>query len=162
MPKVNIADPEISWDADDPEGFRVGMFRPGPGLGAAATGSSLYVIPPGQSICPYHWEAGEEEWCLVLTGRPTLREPEGETELGPLDLAFFPAGPEGAHKISNRTDEEVRVLMYSEIRFPSATVYPDSDKVGVWVAKDSEESRMLRGSPRLEYYDGESGAAAGG
>ncbi len=48
--------------------------------------------------------------------------------------------------------------MYSEIRFPSATVYPDSDKVGVWVAKDSEESRMLRGSPRLEYYDGEAGA----
>ncbi len=42
MPKVNIADPEISWDADDPEGFRVGMFRPGPGLGAA--GPSKFAV----------------------------------------------------------------------------------------------------------------------
>ncbi len=41
MPKVNIAEPEISWDRDDADGFRAGMFRPGPELGAKATGSSI-------------------------------------------------------------------------------------------------------------------------
>ena len=147
MPKFNIADPEIEWDETDPEGYRCGLARPGPELGAKATGSSLYVIPPGQSICPYHWEAGEEEWLLVLQGRPTLREPEGESVLEPMDLCFFPAGPEGAHKVTNATEEEVRVLMYSELKVPGASVYPDSDKVGVWIGGDRSEDRMLRRTP---------------
>ena len=60
---------------------------------------------PGQSICPYHYETGEEEWLIVLVGRPTLRTPAGEQELRPWDCAFFPAGEEGAHKVTNRTDE---------------------------------------------------------
>jgi len=160
MPKTNLADPEIEWDETDPEGYRCGLFRPGPSLGAKATGSSVYVIPPGQSICPYHWEAGEEEWLLVLQGSPTLREPDGETLLEPMDLCFFPAGPEGAHKVTNATDTEVRVLMYSELKVPGASVYPDSDKVGVWTGHDGED-RMLRRTPHLEYFDGEPGTDGG-
>ena len=32
----------------------------------------------------------------------------------------------------NETDEPVRVLMYSTVKDPAATVYPDSDKIGIW------------------------------
>ena len=39
---------------------------------------TVYELPPGQSICPYHYELGDEEWLIVLAGRPTLRTPEGE------------------------------------------------------------------------------------
>src|SRR5436309_15347823 len=77
MRRVNISAPSFAYDADDPEGFRAGLFRFGPLLGATRTGTSVYELPPGQAICPYHYEYGEEEWLLVLQGRPTLRHPDG-------------------------------------------------------------------------------------
>ena len=77
MPRLNISSPPFHYDSDDPEGFRAGMFRFGEQLGAKDTGASVYEIPPGQSICPYHYEYGEEEWLLVLSGAPTLRTPDG-------------------------------------------------------------------------------------
>ena len=51
------------------------------------TGASVYELPPGQAICPYHYEYGEEEWLLVLDGRPTLRHPEGTDQLDPWDAS---------------------------------------------------------------------------
>src|SRR3954453_2536401 len=77
MPRLNISSPEFEYDAADPAGFRAGMFRFGERLGAKATGCSVYELPPGQSICPDHYEYGEEGWLLVLGGRPTLRTPDG-------------------------------------------------------------------------------------
>jgi len=72
MPRLNIASPEFHYDDADPEGFRAGMFRFGPKLGAKETGASVYELPPGQSICPYHYEYGEEEWLLVLEGNAQI------------------------------------------------------------------------------------------
>jgi uncharacterized cupin superfamily protein len=63
---VNIADPAFAHDKAKPEGFRGGIFRFGPLLGAEQLGTSVYELPPRQSICPYHYEYGEEEWLLVL------------------------------------------------------------------------------------------------
>ncbi|MGO9902211.1 MAG: hypothetical protein ACLP0J_21540 [Solirubrobacteraceae bacterium] len=37
----------------------------------------------------------------MLIGYPTLRHPEGEDVLQPGDLACFPDGAEGAHKLTN-------------------------------------------------------------
>ena len=105
--------PSSSTTPSDPEGFRAGMFRFGKQLGAKETGIDVYELPPGQAICPYHYEYGEEEWLLVLEGRPTLRTPEGEEEIGPWEMVFFPTGPDGAHSVRNKTDETVRVLMFS-------------------------------------------------
>ena len=51
--------------------------RPGPDLGAAKLGASVYELPPGEAVCPYHYELAEEEWLLVLEGRPTVRHPAG-------------------------------------------------------------------------------------
>src|SRR6187402_1858957 len=109
MRRVNISSPDFEYDPDDPEGFRSGLFRLGPLVGASTTGVSVYELAPGQAVCPYHYEYGEEEWLLVLSGRPTLRTPEGERELAPFDAAFFPIGPDGAHQIRNDTAETVRI-----------------------------------------------------
>jgi len=152
--RINIADPSFGYDESDPEGFRSGMVRPGPGFGAEQTGTSVYEIPPGQALCPYHYEYAEEEWLLVLAGRPTLRDPDGETELEPHDLLMFPTGPEGAHGVYNRTDEPVRVLMWSTIVHPAITVYPDSDKVGVWTGNKDDDMLAPR-SAKVGYFDGE-------
>ena len=101
MKRVNIGEPEFQYDAEDPEGFRSGMFRPREELGPTRTGVSVYEIPPGQSLCPYHYEYSEEEWLLVLAGEATVRVPDGEEKLGPWDLTCFPTGPDGAHEIRN-------------------------------------------------------------
>lgn len=155
MQRVNIADPEFSYDAADPEGFRSGMFRIGQLLGATETGVTVYEIPPGQAICPYHYELVEEEWLLVLAGTPTLRHPEGSEELRPWDAVCFPPGPASAHGVYNRGAEPVKVLMFSTVRHPAATVYPDSDKVGLYVR--GEDGLLFRRGDAVDYFDGEGG-----
>ena len=154
MRRVSFSEPAFEHDPDDPEGFRAGLFRPGPQLGASESGASLYELPPGQAICPYHYEYGEEEWALVVSGRPSVRTPEGIEQLEPLDMVFFPKGPDGAHQIRNDSDEPARVLMWSTIVTPSASAYPDSDKVGVWTGIKAE-NLLVRRSSGVDYYDGE-------
>jgi uncharacterized cupin superfamily protein len=155
MQRLNIAAPDFTYDAEDREGFRAGMARLGKLLGGPeATGMTVYELPPGQAVCPYHYEVGEEEWLLVLAGNPTLRTPEGSQTLSPWDVAFFPRGPEGAHGIRNETREPARVLMFSNVVVPTATVYPDSDKVGIWTG-DPETDVMVRRDSAVDYYEGE-------
>jgi len=152
--KLNIAAPEFEYDSEDPDGFRAGLARLGKVLGAAESGISVYELPPGQGVCPYHYEVGEEEWLLVLEGNPTLRHPEGSERLDPWDVVCFPRGPEGAHGIRNQTEERARVLMFSTVVVPTATVYPDSDKVGIWTG-DPGTDVLVRRESAVDYYDGE-------
>jgi uncharacterized cupin superfamily protein len=154
MRRINIASPQVEYDGEDPEGFRSGIARLGKLLGAKESGISVYEIPPGQSICPYHYEVGEEEWLLVLEGTPTLRDPEGSHALEPWDVVLFPRGPEGAHGVGNETEQSVRVLMFSTVIHPTATVYPDSDKVGIWTGNPDDDV-MVRKDSKVGYYDGE-------
>ena len=156
MRRLNISSPEFTYDPDDPDGFRSGMYRLGTLLGAKDTGTSVYELPPGQALCPYHYEYGEEEWALVLEGRPSVRTPEGTEQVDPFDVVFFPKGPEGAHQLRNDTDETVRVLMWSTVVYPTATAYPDSDKVGVWTG-DKAEDLMAPRSANVDYFHGEGG-----
>lgn len=153
--RPNVFDPDLEFDETDPESYRAGMDRIGPRLGAERTGISVYELAPGQSNCPYHYEYAEEEWLIVISGRLTLRTPGGEEELGKGDVAFFPVGPAGAHKLTNRTDESVRVMMFGEVRWPAATVYPDSDKIGVFTDRERTDNVMVRRSSGVGYFDGE-------
>jgi uncharacterized cupin superfamily protein len=147
---VNLFDVEVGRDEGDPPGYDTGYARVGPLIGASALGLSVYELPPGQSICPYHWEAGDEEWLIVLTGRPTLRTPDGERDLGPLDSVCFSEGPDGAHKVTNRSEETLRVAILSTRREPAIAVYPDSNKVGVW-----PPGKLFRLGDAVDYWDGE-------
>ena len=90
----------------------------------------------------------------MVDGQPHLRTPDGTEQLDRLDVAFFPKGPEGAHKVWNETDQAVRVLMWSSVVYPTATAYPDSGKVGIWTV-DKADDLMVRRSSGVEYYDGE-------
>jgi uncharacterized cupin superfamily protein len=153
MTRLNIANPNFTYDDDDPAGYRAGMHRLGTELGAERTGMSVYELPPGEKLCPYHYEWGEEEWLLVLAGTPWLRTPDGTETLEPFDVAFFTRGPAGAHQIGNDGEETARVLMWSEVTWPTATTYPDSDKVGVWMSR--EEKLMALRSSNVDYYEGE-------
>ena len=153
---LNLHAVAVEGDPADPPGYGARMARLGPALGAEKLGGSVYELDPGDSVCPYHYENTEEEWLLVLTGTPTLRDPEGEHELARGDLVCFLAGPDGAHKVTNRSDAVVRILMLSTIpksvgEVPlSICVYPDSNKVGVW-----PPGGRFRLTDSVGYWDGE-------
>jgi uncharacterized cupin superfamily protein len=154
MERVNLFAAEPAYDDTDPDGYRAGMDRFGTRIGAQRVGGSVYEIPAGQSICPYHYELGDEEWLIVLAGRPTVRHPTGEDELEPGDTVCFPEGPGGAHKVTNHAGETARVLMISTRRLPSVAVYPDSDKIGVWSGFGPPEG-LYRRESTVGYYDRE-------
>lgn len=156
MRRLNIAEPEFTYDADDPEGYRTGMLRFGKMIGATKLGASVYELPPGQGVCPYHYEYPEEEWLIVLQGHPTLRHPEGTDELEPWDVVCFPTGPEGAHALTNETDDTVRVLMFSTVSYPAVSVYPDSGKIGTWTGNKEDDLLVLKSSG-VGYWVGETG-----
>jgi uncharacterized cupin superfamily protein len=152
--RVNIAEPSFKYDDSDPAGFRSGSFRFGSLLGAEELGTTVYELPPGQAICPYHYEYAEEEWLIVVAGEPTLRHPEGDDRLAPWDVICFQRGPSGAHEIRNDTDQPVRVLMYSTVKHPAATVYPDSDKIAIWTGNRDDDVIVPRASG-VDYWTGE-------
>jgi uncharacterized cupin superfamily protein len=152
--RINLftVETEIGPEESDPPGYLCSAVRLGPKLGAVRLGMSVYDLPPGEAICPYHFEWTDEEWLVVIGGGPTLRTPEGERRLEPGDVVCFPAGPEGAHHVRNETGEPVRVGILSTKNEVGIAEYPDSDKVGVWA---NGSHYMLRRSEHLEYWDGE-------
>jgi uncharacterized cupin superfamily protein len=155
MPKhANVYDDDYEFDDEDPEGYRAAVARVGATAGGEALAVKAYEIPPGQALCPYHYEY-EEEWLLVLEGTLVLRTPEGEEEVGRGDLVAFPPGPAGAHKVDNRGEETARALMFSSAHEPAVAVYPDSDKIGVWPGNDEDKVMLRRADGHRDYYDGE-------
>lgn len=150
MSVVNLLEVEVEQDEDDAPRYEVSYTRVGPLLGGEQLGLTVYEIGPGQSICPYHYEFAEEEWLIVLAGRPTLRTPDGERELERWDCAFFPTGEAGAHKVTNRTDAPVRVCMWSNRLAVSTSVYPDSEKLGA-----HPPGKIFLLADEVDYFRGE-------
>lgn len=151
MQKFNLHTGELDASRDRP-GFSWRAAQVGTKLGGEQVGASLYELEPGQKSFPYHYEHGCEEWLLVVAGRPTLRDPEGEHELAPGDVVVFREGPAGAHLVENRTNEPIRVLILSTKSRPAVAVYPDSGKIGIWAADDQLIVRIADG---VDYWDGE-------
>jgi uncharacterized cupin superfamily protein len=106
--------------------------RLAPLIGGDRLGGTVYRLPPGEVV----------------------RTPEGEQTLSPGDVVCFPAGPDGAHKVSAGT-EEARVIIMSDPTTPAVAVYPDSDKVGVFTAFEPDRRRLFPRSAGVDYYDGE-------
>ncbi|MDA0184100.1 cupin domain-containing protein [Solirubrobacter phytolaccae] len=153
MKSFNIfEDVKLQHDEEDPEGYKGGYHRLGPELDGRRMGATVYELPPGQALCPYHWET-EEEWLLVLSGEITLRHPDGETVLKAGDVVAFPDNPSGAHKTSNQGSEPARMLMWSTKDRAGYCIYPDSDKVLLFA--EGAESRRHELGPEVDYYLGE-------
>jgi len=135
MPNANVFTSEFVFDDTDPPGYRSGVAHITRLVGAADNAVKVFQIPPGQSICPYHYEY-EEEWLLILEG----------------EVIVFPAGPQGAHKVTNRGIEPALALMWSSAREPAVAVYPDSDKIGVWTGNESDNVMLRRADGHVDYF----------
>lgn len=156
MQAINIHDARFELDGSEPPGFGTGEARAIRALGAEQVTVRCYDAPSGQAICPYHYEY-KEEWLLVVTGAPALRDPEGEHPLRAGDLVRFPRGPAGAHQVINRGNEPARVLMWSDRSWPEVCVYPDSDKIAAFLPDEHARDEVLvhRAEAHVPYWEGE-------
>jgi uncharacterized cupin superfamily protein len=128
---INEAD--ISWDqSTHGERFAHKRKQLGRAAGGRAIGCSLYEIPPGKRPFPYHFHTANEEAMFVLAGTAMLRLDGRELRVRAGDYVAFPVGPAGAHQVVNDSGETVRILMISTMIEPEVSVYPDSDKIGVF------------------------------
>jgi uncharacterized cupin superfamily protein len=148
---VNLRDCEVQVPQELPEGFRHLRASIRPALGAQQFGCSVYELPPGERLWPYHGHWNNEEWAIVVDGTPVLRTPDGERELRPGDVVAFAEGEAGAHTFANRGDAPARIAIFSTLR-PGAAFYPDSDKVG---AGPPDDRRYFRRSDSVDYWLGE-------
>ena len=116
-------------------------------------GISVYEIPPGQSAYPYHYHHKNEECFYIISGEGILRTPEGERIVKAGDLLYFPANENGAHKLTNGSDTEKLVYLDVDvIHNIDVSVYPDSNKIGVW---GTDTNRIYRLDDDVDYYEGE-------
>ena len=132
-----------------------GRIDVGRALASKQTAMYIYDLAPGQSSSPYHYEY-EEEWLLVVDGTVVVRAPDGEHTLEPGDLVCFPPGRRGAHKVMNRSESPARTLLFSSSRVPAVSVYPDSDKIGVWPG-DEANALVFKRDTAVPWSDGEEG-----
>src|SRR5437868_12269504 len=116
---------------------------------------ALVRIPKGKSLCPYHAHAAESELYVVVSGRGSVRDKNGTTEVGPGDAFFFQLGE--AHQVANAGNEDFLYYVIADNpRSGGATgdscYYPDSDK---WaVVNDALEEIVVKGN-ETDYFDGE-------
>jgi uncharacterized cupin superfamily protein len=152
--RANLYDVELEHDAE-PEGYGAGYRRIGPLVEAEETNLNVVLLEPGEAVCPYHYEYAEE-WLIVLDGEVVVRTPEGEEAAVRGDAVCFPAGPDGAHKVSNESQSAARIVMFSTSRRPSVAVYPDSDKIGVFPPNPDDRAMLRREDGQRDYWDRES------
>jgi uncharacterized cupin superfamily protein len=139
-------------ETEDTEGFRFAGVTVGREVGAEMIGCSVYELPPGEQLWPYHFHVTNEEWAIVIAGTPTLRARDGERELRPGDVVGFPQGEAGAHTFTNASREPARIAIFSTLRPGGTVVYPDSDK---YAAGPPGDRRVFRRTDSVGYWDGE-------
>lgn len=117
--------------------------RLGPVSGLVDFGACHTVLEPGAWSSHRHWHEGEDELVVVLSGRAVLVDDNGETEMGPGDIATFPKGEANGHVMQNRGDE---TCVFLAIGGPTVSDchYPDVD---MHFDAAAGEARRKDGSP---------------
>jgi uncharacterized cupin superfamily protein len=105
-------------------------------------GATLYELDSGNFVV-FHFHHAWDELLIVLRGRPTLRTREGERQLKEGEVVHFPIGPEGAHGLTNHSDEPVRYVMVSTLGSPEVTEYPDLNKISAQASTGSQTGESL-------------------
>ena len=103
--------------------------RLGPALALSKLGCTLYELDPGGQAAPYHLHHGNDEMLIVLDGELELRTPDGTRNVSAGEVAGFPAGAAGAHRLRNSSAARARYLLVSTMHFPEVAEQLDTGTV---------------------------------
>ena len=133
---VIVNESDLEWD-EVQNGDQTLMKRKklGNAVAGSKLGCSLYEIPAGKRSWPMHYHCANEESIYVLSGEGRLRLRDREVPLRAGDYASFPATPDGAHQIVNDSSEPLRLLFLSTMLDPDISIYPESNKVGLFAGR---------------------------
>jgi uncharacterized cupin superfamily protein len=151
MRVFNLFDGELQT-AEEPPGYGSPYAKLDKHIDAARVAGTVAVLAQDEWVCPYHAEVNQEEWLFVFEGACVVRTPDGEETVSAGEVMCFPRGLEGAHQIGNTAAEPARILIVSERHDVEATIYPESDKVGVF---GPELRYLFRRADARDYWDGE-------
>jgi uncharacterized cupin superfamily protein len=128
-------------------------------IGARKLGYRVSTLDPGDRFCPLHGHAREEELFFVIDGEPSVRMLTGTIRCRAGDFVAFPTGESGTHQLLNESNAPATVILLARNEDVEICYYPDSDKLLVDAPEPlTRQNRLLvKGSPELDYYDGESG-----
>jgi uncharacterized cupin superfamily protein len=110
-------------------------------------GVNLSRLPPGRTMCPFHFHEREDEVFFILSGRGVLRYGEDVRELRAGDCVSCPAGTKVAHQIANPFGEDLTYLSIGPHDPHEVAVYPDSGKVMI---RSLNQVGVLHKTPYLE------------
>lgn len=131
MGKTNVD--ALEWSTTDRGETSFRRKQLAEAAGGGDVGCSLYELPAGARSWPYHYHTANEEALFVLEGSGSLRIADETVSLEAGDYVALPAGEDGAHRVVNDSDGTLRYLAVSTMDEPDVTVYPDSEKIGVFV-----------------------------
>ncbi len=151
----NIFRPDFDERREHP-GFTCLRARIGRQAGSERIGASLWELPPGEAAYPYHYHLAEEELIVVLSGRPSVRTPDGSRDLDEGEVVWFPVGEQGAHQLVNSTEDVVRFIAVSNQQ-PDIVIRPDSGTLGAFERRPEGGGlyKHFRLSDAIDYFDGE-------
>ena len=162
MQKTNVDDG--AWTTLDEGEMTLRRKQLGAAVDGEQLGCSLYELPAESRAWPYHYHTANEEALFVLSGTGTLRTAGEELALSTGDYVQFPADESGGHRVINDSPGTLRYLVVSTMIEPDITVYPDSEKFGVYVGGPPGEGgdRTLEGyyrqDSRVDYWTEETGS----
>jgi uncharacterized cupin superfamily protein len=155
---TNLYEPEFD-ESSERTGFEWRRATLARQAGGERLGASLFAMAPGEALFPLHYHLANEELLFVIDGAPSLRTPDGERVLERGEVLSFPRGAEGAHQIVNRSGDEARVLIVSEMNAPEIVVRPESGKVDAMGRPPGRRSEAIRKvfyeRDEVELWDGE-------
>ena len=113
---------------------------------------NFYTLQPWKSNYPYHQHFGREEVFFIISGTATLKTPKGDIKVSEGDVIVMPPNENGAHMLTNTSNEPLCYLDIDTIASPDVILYPNSGNVRI-MAGDMQKSFKMESE--VNYLDGE-------
>lgn len=113
---------------------------------------NFYILEPGKSNYPYHQHFGREEVFYIISGTATLKTPKGNIEVSAGDVIVIPPNENGAHMLTNNSNEPICYLDIDTQASPDVILYPDSGNVRIMAGGMQKSFKM---KSEVNYLDGE-------
>jgi uncharacterized cupin superfamily protein len=108
-------------------------------------------VPPRKCNFPYHAHSAQWELYLVISGKGTVRDKDGRTEVVAGDAFIF--GPDEPHQLINSGDEDFIFYVIADNPIGESAYLPDSGK---WkVNKSSAADRVVIKGQETDWIDSE-------